>query len=267
MCGVIVVIVATMNVNAETQTWQFTITGADMMNVVYADGATGDKPVDLGIYEGARLYRGVDPDPTAVNYARSYVEGTYNENGAFETWFTTTTNRLASFNLWGQDGRGEGWGEVFNSTDQNGISSPTGWTQWDTDWPSSWGTPPDDTSTFIGWDAAPYDDVNGWGDVDYDESIGFGDGNETNWDKSFTFDIGLDTDDWNWYSATEDPWHNGVEGQLCFWFGGWEVTTAGDWGSIYEGNVVLQGHLVPLPAAAWAGLVLLGGMGLKKRFG
>jgi hypothetical protein len=256
-CLIVVVslLLAGPAVAGTVQQWEFTFTGEDMMSVVYADGAVGSRPAtDLGIFDGARLYRGVEP-----GYVRSYVgDGTSgDQNSGFEDWFTTADTRLGTFNLWGQDGRGEGWGEVFNSTDQGNHSSSGSWTPWDITWPSSWGTPPDSTNTFIGWDADSFDDA-----------IGFGDGNDTNWDTSFTFSIWLDPDDWNWYGTSAPgtdgsgtPWYQGNEGELVFWFGGYELTEQGEWGRIYEGNMVLTGQYVPLPGAGVAGFALLGALG------
>lgn len=265
--GLATLLIGAAGADAATQTWRFSITGSDMMNVVYEDGPTSaSRPMFLNppIYDGARLYRGEDVDPgttRAENSVRSFVEGDYDQNGAFESWFTTTENRLGYFNLWGADGRGEGWGEVYNSTDQQPVASPAGWTSSVGSWPANWGTPPDSTSTWVKFQAD-----------DYSDAIAFGDGSETNWGKQFTFDITLDESDWNWYGAnlyetdsTGSPWYQGVPGQMVFWFGGYELSSDNEWGAIYEGNAVLQGQLVPAPAAVFAGLGLLGVLGLRRK--
>lgn len=251
-----ITILGVQTVSATTMTYKFTITAADLMNYVTVNGADGSSALDNGLYEGARLLRLRDGGQTDV---RSYHSST---NVDFASWAETTTDRLVEFNLWGYDGRGINWGEIYK-VDSWGDEVPTtnnsNWTGDIIAWP--WGTPPaNNDGQLLGWDTD-------WSDSDlvasYASGMGF-DGSGAG--NTFTFQVTMDMDDPAFYGETS-PWYNGVEGQMVLWFGGWMLNdTADSWTGLYEGNIILQGTVVPEPATMLLfGIGLLGIAGVSRR--
>ena len=259
--------------NATTTWWEFTIDGADLMSYQIANGAVGDTALVAGLYEGARLYRSNEGNgdltgDAIVNnddWLRSYWAAS---NDEFVTW-TSTTDRLADFNLWGYDGNGLKWGEYYKVQYWNeptstvpGWSSDSNWDGYITDWP--WGSfdayadsKPDygahyNDGRLLGWEAASYSDGLGFGDSDY---------------PTFTFRIGLNDADPFFGTG---GWHDGVEGQLVLWFGGSMMDSDSNWKTYYEGNIILQGTAsepVPEPATMLLlGSGLIGLAGFRRRF-
>ncbi len=238
---------------ASLVTYEFTITGQQLMSYTIANGTSGPTAVDNGIYNGARAGGGY----------HSYLES---ENANFQNWAETTDDRLVYFNLWGYDGKGENWGEKFKVYDwgNSPTSTATGWSGYNQAWPSyDWGPFADYVAGKPGY-GTPYNDGelltwDTWDgtEITYAGGLGFGPGEA---DGSFTFKMTLNMDD-PAFGATS-PWYMGEEGKLVFWFGGQMMNPNGDPTGIYEGNILLQGHIVPLPAS-----ILLFGSGLLGLFG
>jgi len=244
--------------NADLARYEFSFTDADMMNFVTVNGADGSAPTTNGLFDGARLVR--QNLVSGATHTRSYVGS---QNAAFTNWANTTSDRLYTFNLWGLDGLGAGWGDDYKPTAWIGQDNSAGWTDWQSSWPASWGAPPAGyiTDEFVGWSADTFGDA-----------LTFGDANNANIDFSFVVDF--DTTDMFWGADT-----NGAPNtlpQLTFWFGGYMGDgplgdpadyTAGDY--IYEGNMTLTGTLlpavVPVPAAAPLALLGLGLVGAVRR--
>lgn len=240
-------------------TYDYTISGADLMSYAIVDGTDGSVAIDNGLYEGARKVRTFDSNNTEF---RSYWAS---QNTAFQTYAASASaNRLVEFNLWGYNGLGVGWGEIYKVNswgDETPTSTNSNWTGDVTPWP--WGTPPANNSgQIIGWDTDWADSDNA---TSYANGIGF-DGTGSNYE--FDFQVTLDMDDPAFYGNTS-PWYNGVEGQMVFWFGGWTLNAAEDWTGLYEGNIVLQGAPVPEPATMFllgSGLLGIAAASRKKFF-
>lgn len=261
--------------NASTMWWEFTIDGADLMSFQTANGAVGDTAVQAGLTNGARLYRSnegfgdLTGDDIVDNndWLRSHW-GTSNDE--FTSWAENTTDRLGSFNLWGYDGSAANWGEEYKVQYWNGASSTVpgwssdpNWQGWIIDWP--WGSFEDYANGQPGY-GDQYNDgrILGWDAASYADSLGFGDSAY----PTFTFRVGLNDAD---AFFGDGGWYNGVEGQLAFWFGGSMVNSSGEWQSMYEGNIVLQGTAsqpVPEPSTlvlVVAGLAALAGVRRKMK--
>lgn len=243
--------------HATVATYEFSFTAADMMRYVTANGADGSTAAGNSLFDGARLVR-KNLASTADGYTRSYIGS---ENAAFTNWADSTTDQLLGFNLWGLDGRGAKWGEDFKPTAWRSQSDPAGWTNWQSNWPASWGPTPSGyiTDVIPGWDATTYADA-----------LAFG--NPLNAAIKYTFQVDLDTSDMFWNGAT-----NGAPNtlpQLTLWFGGWmgAAGAPGDdinWNApryLYEGNMVLTGTQIPEPASlALVGLALAGLAAVRRR--
>lgn len=235
--------------DAATLWYDFTIDGDDLMSYQTANGNDGSTAVENGLYEGARLKRdGTNPEGTEAY--RSYWAS---QNGGFTTWAGATDDRFADFNLWGYDGNGLGWGEYFKVKQWGGIPTSDGdWEGNINDWP--WGTPPENNDgRLLGWTA------NTWGDC-----LSFGVTDQ----PTFSFRLGLDSEDMFYPGG---GWHNDVEGQLVFWFGGTmldydETADEYAWTDMYEGNIILQGTPVPEPSLAILLGVGVAAVGVYRRF-
>lgn len=241
-------------------TYEYTINGAALMSYSsFASGVAGDSAAANLLFDGARLYRGND--------SRSFVA---TQNAAFTTWATTTTDRLVDFNLWGYDGRGANWGEVYKVYDWGTPTASSGaWSGYTTPWPSSWGSFDDyangkpgyethyNGGELLGWDT-------GWNDTaqlytGYANGLGFGAGAK----PSFTFSMTLDMD--NPAFGYSSPF--AADGKTIFWFGGSMADASGNFINYYEGNIALQGTQVPEPGTLillGSGLLGLVGLGRKK---
>lgn len=244
--------------SAETVRYEFSFTGADLMSFVTADGADGSTAASNGVFDGARLVRRNLVSP--YTHTRSYVDS---QNEAFEAWADSTTDRLYSFNLWGLDGRGAFWGDDYKPTAWVSQDNSAGWSDWQYNWPASWGSAPAGyiTDEFIGWNAATFGDA-----------LAFGDANNAT--TEFSFVVDFDTTNMFWGANT-----NGAPNtlpQLTFWFGGYmgngDLSAPATYESsdyIYEGNMVLTGTLVPsvvpVPAAAWMGFLGIGMIAARRR--
>ncbi len=240
------------------KTYRFTINGADLMSYKLQDTEGNDEnksAADNGIYNGARYYKGrKKADPHARNYISS-------EKDKFNTWATTTTARLTDFNIWGYDGNGANWGEIYKVYDwpEDPVSDSAAWSGYRTPWP--WGSFDDYADKKIGY-GAHYNDgeLLGW-ESDYANGLGF---NLLN-NIKFTFQIVFDMDDPAFDNNTS-PWYNGKEGQMVVWFGGGMADKNDDFVSYYEGNIILQGTPVPEPATILLfALGILGFTGLTRK--
>jgi len=226
-------------------TYEYTINGRDLMNYVTADGTDGSTAIDNDIYNGARLYRNID--------SRSYINS---EKDSFTNWANNTTDRLADFNLWGYDGNGANWGEIYKvySWGDTPTSSDSAWDGYIIDWP--WGSFDNYANGKTGY-GDHYNDgkLLGWGANDYSAGLDFSGTNN----PTFTFQMTLNMDDPAFGSSS--PWYDGVEGQMVFWFGGSMLTEGNEWvtNGIYEGNIILQGEQQPVPEPS---TILLMGIGL-----
>jgi hypothetical protein len=234
-----------------TQTYQFT--AADLMKHSYVAGADGTTAAENGLFDGARLRR----DGTSGSgplAARSYVSS---HHASFSNWASTTTDRMLSFNLWGLDGRGAGWGEDFKPNYWVSHSGPTGWTTWEDTWTNAgWGTPPAGyrTEQIVGWDAETFDDGMNFQDADLASKV-------------FRFTLEFETTDM-WWNGTTYGAPNSLYGPKTFWFGGWFDNDL--WGAendyyIYEGNMVLAPVPEPMSISLLGIGLLVGGLLRRRR--
>ncbi len=231
---------------ATITTYEFSFTAEDMLSYVTVDGTEGSSAADNEVFDGARLRRD-GTNPSGPLASRSYWES---QNGAFTSWATGTTDRFLSFNIWGFDGRGIHWGEDFKPHAWVGSTEPAGWTPWTTAWP--WGDPPagSHTDLLLGWDA------NGFGDGFNFQDTDLG-------SKAFSFMMQVDDTDAWWGQNTQGAPNDYSVPELTIWFGGWfdddYFEDPGDY-YMYEGNMVVQGRVVPEPGTI--GLLGLGLVGL-----
>jgi hypothetical protein len=93
-------------------TYEFTITGQQLMNYTIANGSSGQTAVDNGIYNDVRKRGGYS----------SYLAS---ENTDFVNWTNTTDEKLVSFNLWGYDGKGANWEEKYQIYDLGNTPTNT----------------------------------------------------------------------------------------------------------------------------------------------
>jgi len=223
-------------VYSEIKWWEFTFSGEDLMNYTIFDGADGSKPVELGIFSGAMTYVPVNTG-TPI---RSYQAST---NDAFETWATTSGDKVWRINLWGYNGAAASYGESYKVWGWNcegsavpGWSSDSNWVGEIGDWSPAWGqTPANNNGKIIRWiNLSGYDSVFGFGDDQY---------------PTFTFRLGLDEDDPFFGSG---GWYEGQEGKLVFWFGSQMFNSSQEYTGSYQGNFILQGipsEPVPEPSS------------------
>lgn len=218
--------------------YEFSFTGADLMNYDFVAGADGSSAADNSLFDGARLKR----NGGGFAAARSYVAS---QHADFTSWATTTTDRLTTVNLWGFDGRGAGWGEDFKHQARANVSAPADWVDWTTvGWDAGWGPNPN-----------PYTDVTpGWYVGDHSAALGFSDVDLAA--QVYTFRLQLDESDWL-FGANTNGAPNTFGGPMTFWFGGWMGDEQNPYQYIYEGNLVLTGTAIPEP-----GVLSLLGLGL-----
>jgi len=239
-------VVSSVSLAGSTVSYKFSFTGADLMKYVLVNGATGSTAASNGLFDGARLVRNVPGN------SRSYIAA---QNGGFETWAETTNDKFLSFNLWGLDGRGVSWGEDFKPMSYGAQTQSSGWSNWVSSWPSTWGTPPAGyiTDQIIGWDAGSYADGINFGDSDLAS-------------KEFSFIVNFDTANMFWGAETNGA--PNVLPQLTFWFGGYfddDYFADTDY-YMYEGNMVLTGtQVVPVPGAVILGSIGAGLVGWMRR--
>jgi len=213
-----------------TQWYDFTLSGSDIMTAslyVYVGTTELDSPREADIFDTARRFIPVsDPDADLRTYR------SFDSTVDFLTWYSQTSDRLTSFNLWGLGGDDAwGFGEEFIA--------------------DAWGT---GTSTSSDWGSFT-DETIYWGTADYDAGLIIGDSSN----PDFYFSLGLPDDFSDWY--------DGVEGQLVFWFGGTMSDENYDPTGILQGNIILTGTPVPEPATMFlfgVGLAGLAGLGKRK---
>jgi hypothetical protein len=221
-------------------TYEFTISGNQLMSYATANGGDTDSAIATGLYDGGRRFQNWD---TTNGWGEAYRSYQTSSQGDFVNW-AANGDRLVDFNLWGHGGNGSNWGEIYNLND----------------WPNS------PTSTDANWNGyvsnSTYGEILGWSAPDsnpYSTGLGFGAG-EAN--ATFTFQLTLDMDN-PAFNGNTSPWHNGQEGQMVFWFGGWTMDASDSWTGLYEGNMILQGQeVVPEPTT-----VLLFGIGMVGLIG
>ncbi|WP_228855786.1 PEP-CTERM sorting domain-containing protein [Desulfomarina profundi] len=235
---------------ASMATYEFTLTGIEIVSYTVYNGASGSSPVDNDLYSGARLFKTWDNQQW--QYTDQYASYQQSSNRDFISW-TLGGDKIVDLQLWGYGGRGNNWGERYKVQDWVSASSTDpNWHPYIDSWPSSWGpTPANNNGDLQDWWAS--DDAE-W-DYDYNHGFGF---YETSYPE-FTFSLTLDMDDPAFY-GNSSPWYDDREGQMVFWFGAWTMDIDGNFTGFYEGNVILQGELantVPEPAS-----LLLFGMGL-----
>ena len=235
---------------ASMATYEFTLTGTQMMSYTFVNGASGSSPVDNGLYTGARLFKTWDNQ--AGDYTAQYASYQRSSNRDFVLW-TLGEDKIVDLQLWGYGGNGNNWGETYKVQDWVSASSTDpNWHPYIDSWLPSWGpTPANNNGDLQDWWAS--DDAE-W-DYDYNHGFGF---HESSYPE-FTFSLTLDMDDPAFY-GNSSPWYNNQEGQMVFWFGAWAMNIDGNFTGFYEGNVILQGELantVPEPAS-----LFLFGMGL-----
>lgn len=236
--------ILSLPLSAQALVYNFSFTADDIMFVTYYDGADGSTAfLDNGIANGARLFRDYDPQ-TYVE--RSYWASQRNDFQARKNQLIDDGIDYCDFNLWGYNGRGEGWGERYMIGERGirSVGAPAGWSSSVVPYP--WGGNPYDP---LGYDPG----LLGWY-TDVGNGMSFAGGNET---FSFLVDVG----DTSWYGGS--PWYNDVEGSMVFWFGGWYYEN--DQWKLYEGNLLLDGCPIPEPTT----LVLMGlgllGLGAYRR--
>ncbi len=244
--GVAAVLAAGGLMVGETQaaTYTYEFTAADILNNVFVNGADGSSAADNGLFDGARLLRN---GTNANSGARTFVES---QHDAFNQRWSDMVSEgytLNSFNLWGLDGNGINWGEDFKPFEWVSVTAPTGWTTGYHTWP--WSNPPADANTLdFPWFA-------------HEEGIALDLTQEELEAIRFTVTIAFEDGDEFWGADTNGA-PNDLSSVLTMWFGANLYDAQGNYGHMYEGN--LQANVVPLPAAAWAGLTLLGGIGSRR---
>lgn len=226
---------------ASMATYEFTLTGIQMMSYTVFNGAPGSSPVDNGLYSGARLFKTWD-DPSRT-YTAQFASYQQSSNTDFVLW-TLGEDKIIDLQLWGYGGHGNNWGESYKVQSWGAASSTDpNWHSYIDSWDSSWGPAPTNNGDLLDWWAS--DDAE-W-DYDYNHGFSF---HQTSY-PDFIFNLTLDMDDPTFYGSSS-PWFNNQEGQMVFWFGAWTMNAAGQFTGFYEGNVILQGELVntvPEPAS------------------
>lgn len=214
--------------------YEFTFTGAQLMNYVTANDANGSTPAGNSLYSGAQRFA-----PTTGNVLYSWTSGT---SGAFTTMATTSGYGLADFNFWGFGGTTAAeWGETFSvGSWQDTGTANMGW-----------------ASGLINNSGTLGNTVLAFGETATGSLITYNDSST----PTFSFTVNL---------PSTTSWYDNTPGDLVFWFGGDMDNSSGDYEGNLQGNVILQGEVVPEPAtmllfgAGLAGLAALGGRGRRK---
>ena len=225
-----------LNANAAMVTYEYSVSADTLFSYTLFDGVDGTTAAENGIYDGARLSRHISGN------ARSYIES---ENEEFESWITTTDQRMTTLNFWGFDGRGAGWGEDFKHTSRAMVSAPGDWSDWSTGWLASWGANPNPNT----------DQTPGWYANSFSSAIGVNDTNLIS--QLFTFQLTFDDTDWLYGEETFGA-PNDLDQGITLWFGGWMGSEDNLYEHIYEGNLVLQGTRVEVPEPPVVAIASLG---------
>ena len=238
----IISIWAASTANAAVVTYQFSFTGEDLLGYNYVEGEDESSAADNSLFNGARKVH----DDGNGNAARSYVES---QHGAFDSWATSTTDKLTGLSLWGFGDLATDWGEDYKHKGGRTLSAPDNWV----DEPTGWSGDPDEnpnpyTNSSVAWISEGIDDALSFGAEDLAS-------------QTFSFQMSFNSNDWLYGVDDTNGAPNTLGGPMTFWFGSWMGDADNMSKYIYEGNLVLTGtQMVPLPAT-----LFLIGLGVSRR--